>query len=174
MVWDASSNEGRISIKGIRSSPLEPIETQLGTLRELCHEIEWTPHLELLAPAALSYVCLTPDGQNLEYRGWIAKLQHATLLLATDALDELERAPPKSLEDHYIQYFKWMQQLREWLKVDKINGTPRYDWERYAKGPALKQKLMKTLANTMRTANWQSGWAPTSLRCFARRLIPLT
>jgi SAM-dependent methyltransferase len=143
MVWDAPSSDARISIKGIRSTPLESADGESGPMRKLCHEIEWTPYLELLTSASFRTVELMSEEEDLDYKGWINKLQLASLLMVTDALDELQGVPPAGLDGHFLKYFNWMNQLREWLDNDNVSGLRRSEWEQYNQDAVLKAELFE-------------------------------
>lgn len=54
--------------------------------------MKWGPYLELLTPAAFKSISLLNGEVACQYRGWINKQQLATLLLVTEAREELETA----------------------------------------------------------------------------------
>ena len=143
MVWDATSKEPRISIKGIRSSPLESADNDLTKGRKLCHVIKWSPYQELITPASFKNVALMGAQESSDYRIWINKHQLATLLMVVDALEELDKSPPLVLDGHLLKYFKWMKQLRQWLDQDQVSGMRHIEWEKYAQDPVAKEELLK-------------------------------
>ena len=145
-VWDASTKERRISMKGIRATPLEAIEGDSSSVRKLSHELHWTPYLELLQMSALSGVELKTPEENEEYKIWIHKFQMATLLLLTDAFDELGGRAPEGMDGHLLRYFEWMNEACRFLKEDRVSGMRLADYNKYRNNPTLKETLFEEVA----------------------------
>ncbi|KAH8815396.1 iterative type I polyketide synthase [Xylogone sp. PMI_703] len=143
MVWDGTTGAPRISIKGIRATPLESLDSGSHSIRKLCHNIVWNADLELLTPKALRHVQLTSDEENEQYKQWINKFQLATLLMVTDALEELKDFDASTLEGHVARYFSWMKQLKDWLEKDQISGMKLAEWQEYNQNPELKAELFR-------------------------------
>ncbi|KAH6699034.1 iterative type I polyketide synthase [Leptodontidium sp. MPI-SDFR-AT-0119] len=143
MVWDDATGAPRISIKGVRATPLESLNSSAQIIRKLCHNIEWNADLELLTSKAFTHVKLTSNEENTEYRHWINKFQLATLLKVTDALDELKDFDVSTLEGHLAKYYNWMKQLRVWLENDQVSGMKLSEWQDYSRNPKSKAELFK-------------------------------
>jgi SAM-dependent methyltransferase len=142
-VWDGITGDPRISIKGVRATPLESLESSSKPVRKLCHNIEWGADLELLTPKAFTNVALMSGESNEEYRTWISKFQLATLLQVTHALEDLEGFDESELEGHYKKYHNWMKQLKEWLQNDQVSGIRYADWLKYDRDAELKTELFR-------------------------------
>jgi len=141
-VWDDISGEPRVAIKGIRSSPLDSVESDGSLNRKLSHEVKWSPYLELIKPTAFKEISLLSSDSASQYRSWIEKQQLATLLLVTEALEELETAPPLQLEGHFFNYYDWMKHLRQLLDKDQVSGMKRSQWEILRRDPVQRQLLL--------------------------------
>ncbi|KEF55685.1 uncharacterized protein A1O9_08435 [Exophiala aquamarina CBS 119918] len=141
-VWDDVSGDPRVEIKGIRSSPLDSMESDGSLSRRLSHEVKWSSYLELLTPTSFKSVSLLNGEEASEYRGWINKQQLATLLLVTEALEELETTPPTQLDGHFLNYYDWMKYLRQLLDKDQISGMKRSQWEELRADPIQRQFLL--------------------------------
>lgn len=146
MVWDGVTDEARISIKGIRASPLESIDSGPGESRKLCHNIEWGLDSDLLSPASFPDIVHVSNEDNLDYKYWINRFQLATLLRVTDGLSALGDFNADVLEGHFLKYWNWMKQLEEWLHADQISGMKFSEWTEYNNDPSLKAKLFEEVA----------------------------
>ena len=141
--WDGITGDLRISIKGVRATPLESLDPSSDPVRRLCHNIEWNADLDLLTPEVFTQVKLTSDEENTVYRHWINRFQLATLLQVTDALEELKDFDESSLDGHLAKYYNWMKQLKAWLDNDQISGMKLSEWQEYRHNPELKAELFK-------------------------------
>ncbi|KAI1505135.1 iterative type I polyketide synthase [Biscogniauxia marginata] len=146
-VYDASSQDLRVSFKGVRATFLDSSEASANTARALCHELTWAPHLESLTPSAFKNVPILDKEANEVYEGQVNRFQTATVLLILDALKELGDVPIDTFEGHYQRYYQWMLQIREWLKEDKISGVRLSEFQKIANDPAAKNKLLKSVAS---------------------------
>ncbi|KAK5988353.1 6-hydroxymellein synthase cdmE [Cladobotryum mycophilum] len=128
-VWDGSSEAALLSIKGIRGTPLETADTASYNKRSICHQIEDVISPELLTKTDLS-VQLTEEAENDNYRTWINKLQLATVLRVTDALQELDQSgfDASRLEGHFAKYYDWMQHVKSLLDNDQIRAIKLSEW----------------------------------------------
>ena len=142
-VWDGITGSPRISINGVRATPLESLDSNSKAIRKLCHNIEWNADVELLTPKAFTHIKLTSDEANAEYRKWINRFQLATLLQVTDALEELKDFDESLLDGHFKKYFNWMKQLKEWLHNNQISGMEYSDWLKYDQSQELKAELFR-------------------------------
>ena len=145
-IWDAATREARVSIEGIRATPLEATDNGSTSVRKLNHELKWTPYLDLLPKSVFSKVQLIPDSDNEEYREWVEKFQIATLLLVTDALEELEGKVPAGLEGHLLRYFEWMKHVSQLLERDQISGMRLSKFNEYNGKHEMKAKLLDEVA----------------------------
>jgi SAM-dependent methyltransferase len=143
MIWDGESSEARISIAGLRVTPLDSADSTTSHTRKLCYNIEWKPALELIGPSSFSHVELTTQENTERYRHGIHNFQLATVLQVTDALDELKEFDASSLEGHRAKYYSWMLQLKKWLDADEISIISLEEWKKYSTDPALKSELYR-------------------------------
>ncbi|SMQ56221.1 unnamed protein product [Zymoseptoria tritici ST99CH_3D7] len=142
-VWD-ESGEGCISIEGIQTTPLDYASQDAIASRKLCHEIEWVPYVEHLTADDLK-VSDKPAKKDDLTAIWVEKLQLATLLLVTDALDELDHTAPPTLEGHLLRYFEWMKQLEAWMHEDNVSGVSLAEFQRYKTDSEAKAELYKQI-----------------------------
>jgi SAM-dependent methyltransferase len=146
MVWDGTTDEARISIKGIRAASLESVDSGPSEARKLCHTIEWKLDADLLNPSSFPDVVHVTEDDNLDYKHWINRFQLGALLRVTDALSVLGDFNPEVLQGHFIKYWNWMKQLEEWLQADQISGMKLSEWTEYNNSPSLKAELYEEIA----------------------------
>lgn len=146
-VWDASTSEACVHIRGLRATPLEAIDNDSASVRKLNHEIKWTPYVDLLKMSALSEVQRTSEQENLDYKAWVEKFQIATLLLVNDALDELKGEVPEGVDGHLLRYFEWMKYTSRCLEEDKITGMRLSTYNEYKNDPESKKKLFEEVTD---------------------------
>ena len=146
-IWDRVTNEARVSISGIRAMPLEAVDNGQSAVRKLNHEVRWTPYIDLLEQSAFSNIPLTSDHENEEYKLWIKKLQITTLLLVTDAMNELGGKAPTGMEGHLQRYFEWMQHVLKQLDEDQVSGVRVSEFEEYRDNSFSKECLFEEVAN---------------------------
>ncbi|EMD62135.1 hypothetical protein GGP41_002398 [Bipolaris sorokiniana] len=139
LVWDEATGDTRISVTGIRATPLDSADQRAATSRELCHEVKWPVYLETISQADLIPE-ERPVGSDSLTAEWVHRLQLATLCLVHDALDEYRKAP-KTLQGHLQNYFNWLEQLEHWTKEDKISSVPRSDFEAIRHNDAAKTNI---------------------------------
>lgn len=142
-IWDADSREARLSLSGIRSAPLEAVENESITTRKLCHEMSWTPHLELLTPESFQSVVPVDKEDEKDKLYWLNRFQLATILMVTDALDELQSQPKLQLTGHFQRYFKWLERLQMLINDDQVCGLTKAEWEDCRANPTLKDAVLK-------------------------------
>lgn len=140
LVWDEKTGDARISVTGIRATPLDSADQRAATSRELCHEVTWPAYLETISQADLSVEedPVRPDGLTAE---WVHRLQLATLCLVHDALDEYRKLPGPAPQGHLQNYLAWLEQLERWTAEDKISSLPRYTFEAIRHDAAAKAEL---------------------------------
>ncbi|KAF2207327.1 hypothetical protein CERZMDRAFT_107796 [Cercospora zeae-maydis SCOH1-5] len=142
LAWDAESGDARIAINGIRATPLDSADQQQGsTVRELCHELTWTPYLETIGVADLEYEKPAPRSHDLTDE-WVERLQLATMLLIHDALQELKVLdPPVVPEGHLARYLGWLTQLDDWIQEDKVSGVSKATFDQFKDDMTAKTQL---------------------------------
>lgn len=148
LAWDAESGEGRIAITGIRATPLDSADQhQDGVVRQLCHEVTWTPLLDTISAADLQVERQAPRDIDLT-NGWVERLQLATLLLIHDALKEWKsQDPPQVPEGHLARYLEWLTQLDTWMQEDTISGLSKVTFDKYKNDVSAKEELYTQLQN---------------------------
>lgn len=141
VVWDAESGEGRISISGIRATPLDSTDREYGVARKLCHDLTWTPYLDTISVADLQCNERASRADDLTIV-WVQRLQLATLLLIHDAVEQLETAePPVVPQGHLARYFEWLKQVRTWIQEDKVSGVTKSEFDEVKDDALAKLKL---------------------------------
>jgi acyl transferase domain-containing protein len=140
LVWDEATGDARISVTGIRATPLDSADQRAAAAsRELCHEVKWPLYLETISQSDLSPE-KRPVGPDSLTAEWVHRLQLATLCLVHDALDEY-RKDPKNLQGHLQNYLEWLEQLERWTKEDKVSSVSRFDFEAIRNNDAAKTEL---------------------------------
>ncbi|WPH00651.1 iterative type I polyketide synthase [Acrodontium crateriforme] len=148
LVWDRLSSEARISLRGIRTTPLDSVAKDGMVKRKLCHEIKWVPYLDLITNEEIAAaVTKSEDGSNESEKTWYHRLQLATVLLVTDALSELGDVAPEGTDGHFLKYFHWMQHIKSSILEDKISIIQRSEWEKFASDETLKAELFAQIEN---------------------------
>ncbi|KAH8703346.1 iterative type I polyketide synthase [Talaromyces proteolyticus] len=142
-IWDQETQDPRISIKGIRVTPLESGNSDSSQVRKLCHNLEWKPALQLLDPetaCGLSNIS-PPDIEKDNY--WVQRYQLATMLLVTDALAVLEGFNPSTLNGHLKQYWDWMNFRATELKENKISQLLLSEFDAFPQTSEAKDALYR-------------------------------
>lgn len=142
-VWDGEVDEGRILIKGIRVTPLESGSSGNSQVRKLCHQLEWTPAIDLLDSSSARSLASLEDPDAEKDRYWVKRYQLATMLLVTDALEALEGFNADSLEGHFRNYYEWMKYNEENLKRDAITQLTLAEFKAAAANKDLKEALYR-------------------------------
>ncbi|USP81656.1 polyketide synthase PKS2 [Curvularia clavata] len=143
LVWDEATGDARISVTGIRATPLDSADQRTSTSRELCHEVKWPVYLETISQADL----VVEDGpvrSDSLTAEWVQRLQLATLCLVHDALDTYRKLPGTP-QGHLQNYLKWLEQLELWTSEDKISSVSRSDFEAIRYNDAAKVELYKQI-----------------------------
>lgn len=147
LVWDGVQDEGLVSIKGLRATPLETSTAAGPQRRDLCHSIEWTPATELISLNSFSNVERQTPSQDEEYLYWISKLQLAVMLHVTDGLQSLPKDFDGSqLQGHTRRYYDWLLHQKSQLENDKIIHMPKVKWENAVNDAEFKAKLYEDVA----------------------------
>lgn len=143
LVWDEMTGDARISVTGIRATPLDSADQRAATGRELCHEVKWPVYLETISQEDLSPEnhLVRPDSLTAE---WVHRLQLATLCLVHDALDEYRKLPGTP-QGHLQNYLQWLEQLEHWTKEDKISSVSRADYEAIRDNDTAKAELYRQI-----------------------------
>ena len=148
LVWDGAKDEGMVSIKGLRATPLEISASSGPQRRDLCHSIEWTPAVELLSPASFSAVPRKTSSEDETYLYWISRMQLAVMLNVTDALEGLHSDfDPTALEGHSRRYYDWLLYQKEQLVSDQIIHLSKETWKMAVNDPIFKSQLYQDVAN---------------------------
>lgn len=139
LVWDEITGDARISVTGIRATPLDSADQRGPNSRELCHEVTWPVYLETISQADLSMEKDAIASCSLTAE-WVHRLQLATLCLVHDALDEYRKLPGTPL-GHLQNYLEWLEQLEHWTQEDKVSSVSRSDFEAIRNNEAAKAEL---------------------------------
>jgi len=139
LVWDEATGDARITVTGIRATPLDSADQRAATTRELCHEVKWPAYLETLSQADLS-IEEGSKGPGSLTAEWVHRLQLATLCLVHDALDEY-RLRPGTPQGHLKNYLAWLEQIEHWTREDQVSSVSRDDFEAIRGNDAAKAEL---------------------------------
>lgn len=147
MMWDSTGDEGLVSIKGLRATPLESTITADVQKRNLCHTIEWTIDADFLTPDLFSNIPRAPLEVEKAYLYHINRMQLAVMLNVTDALDKLSiDFDPSSLDGHKRRYYEWLLYQKENLERDQIIHLTHKEWAESVHDVEFKQKLYEEVA----------------------------
>lgn len=143
-VWHGERNNGLVSIKGLRATPLESMAMSGPQRRQLCHTVEWTAAQEFLAPESFSTVPRSTTEEQDEYRRWVTRLQLAVIWHVTDALQALPvDFNPEALKGHARRYHDWLIYQRERLEADEIIHLSKTQWDEIHEDAEAKKKLYR-------------------------------
>ncbi len=142
-IWDGVDDKPRISIRGLRATPLESVEASTGQTRKLCHNIEWKADVDLLTRSSFDHVESVSKEESEQQKYWTNRFQLMTMLWITDALDELKDFDPDTLTGHFRKYYNWLTHFKSCLEADQITGMKLSEWEEHVQNPLLKEELRK-------------------------------
>lgn len=148
MVWDGDIDEARVLISGVTGIPVSNVGAAELQLRKLCHHVEWKPDLDLFQSVSIPNATLSSHEELEDRRKTMQDLQLASMLLITDALEELKHITVESLEGHFRKYFEWMLHQASILKSDSMPLLPLARWEAYSNNEELKEKLHREVAES--------------------------
>ncbi|PLN76124.1 iterative type I polyketide synthase [Aspergillus taichungensis] len=144
-VWNGKTNQGCISIDGLRLTPLDSGDNSSTQARKLCHSLVWQPDVNFLDTESFLNLVEVPNSDDELDRFWNSRHQAAVLLMVTDALKELKDFPKDSLDGHLRRYYDWLEYQAEELHANRINGLPHTLWERMDRNPRLKGELYRSV-----------------------------
>jgi NADPH:quinone reductase-like Zn-dependent oxidoreductase/SAM-dependent methyltransferase/malonyl CoA-acyl carrier protein transacylase len=142
-IWDKETKDPRVSIKGIRVTPLESGSSNSSQARKLCHNLEWKPALELLDSTTARGLANIPQPDIEKDRYWVHRYQLATMLLVTDGLAGLAGFDPSTLDGHFKQYWDWLNFRTEQLKENKITLLSLQEFEAFPKSEEAKEAVYR-------------------------------
>ncbi|PGH20080.1 hypothetical protein AJ80_03730 [Polytolypa hystricis UAMH7299] len=145
-VWDNQLGKGRLSIKGLKASPLSNTDSTESQLANFCHTMEWKPDMDLLKSDIIPGVQLETREEMECRRREVEDTQLASMLMITDALDELQGKPIESYEGHFQRYYRWLLKQVSALKSDSIPHLPLSRWMQYKDNKEFKERFYQEVA----------------------------
>ncbi len=100
--------------------------------------MEWKPDLELVKHPKFRDVVLATEEDNNRYRENFRRLQLASVLFVTNALDELEGYPVENYEGHFSKYYDWCLKQREDLHRHALPHLDFDEWKAYSENSSLR------------------------------------
>ncbi|GAM42162.1 hypothetical protein TCE0_043f15878 [Talaromyces pinophilus] len=147
MMWDSTGEEGLVSIKGLRATPLESNIMADVQKRNLCHTIEWPVDFDFLTPDLFSSVPRSSPEAEKAYLHQINRMQLAVMLNVTDALEELAvDFDPSALDGHKRRYYEWLLYQKRNMEKDQIIHLTHKEWAESVRDAEFKQKLFEEVA----------------------------
>ncbi|PGH17804.1 hypothetical protein AJ79_00945 [Helicocarpus griseus UAMH5409] len=145
---DGSNDQPRVSFAGIRFTPLSDEDASLSGTKQLGYSMDWTLDINMLrTPEFRDSVSVEPSTSYDEQQNLFEKLQLASALLITDALDALKDTPVTLPEGHLQKYYEWMHRIADDVKANSASHASLDTWTKYNEDAALKQELYQNVEN---------------------------
>jgi hypothetical protein len=145
-IWDEKTKEERIAVRGWSGKSLGS-EISAAEAKKMCHVVEWMPDLNLVKQPKLQAV-LASDQENEEYRQKIRRLQLASVLFVTLALEDLKDYPVKNYEGHFKNYYEWGVKVRDDLHNNLLPHLDFNEWKQYMENEPLREKLFEDILDS--------------------------
>lgn len=147
MMWDSSGEEGLVSIKGLRATPLESNVTADVHKRNLCHTVEWPADVDFLTPDLFLNIPRSSPEAEKAYLHKINRIQLAVMFNVTDALDKLATDfDPGVLDGHKRRYYEWLLHQKANMESDQIIHLTHKEWADSVHDKEFKQRLYEEVA----------------------------
>ncbi|KAB5585705.1 hypothetical protein GE09DRAFT_983703 [Coniochaeta sp. 2T2.1] len=143
-IWDGETGEERIAVRGWSGKSLGSEISTVG-VKKLCHTVEWKPDLELTKQPRFEDVVLASDEDNESYRANARRLQLASVLFVTRALEELKDYPVDKFEGHWKKYYDWCLKQREDLHNRALPHLEFDEFKRYFQSEELRNALFRQI-----------------------------
>ncbi|OIW27857.1 hypothetical protein CONLIGDRAFT_619446 [Coniochaeta ligniaria NRRL 30616] len=144
-IWDGETGQERIAVRGWSGKSLGS-EISTAGAKKLCHTVEWKPDLELTKHPRFRDVILASEEDNAAYRDNVRRLQLASVLFVTSALDELRDYPVENYEGHFKKYYDWCLKQRDDLNNRVLPHLDYDEWKRYAVDEKLRNELFSHIS----------------------------
>ncbi|KAL6812029.1 hypothetical protein J3E69DRAFT_359798 [Trichoderma sp. SZMC 28015] len=138
-IWDDKTHEERIAVRGWSGKSLGSHVSSVET-KKLCHVVKWMPDLNLVKQPKFK-AQLASDQENKDYRQNIRRLQLASVLFVTLALEDLKGYPVSNYEGHFKNYYEWCVKIREDLYQNLLPHLDFDEWKRYMENESLREDL---------------------------------
>ncbi|OJD18079.1 hypothetical protein AJ78_01851 [Emergomyces pasteurianus Ep9510] len=139
---DGSNDQPRVSLSGVRFTPLSDEDASLSGTQQHGYAMDWTLDIDMLESAQFhKSVSVEPSASYEEQQNLFEKLQLASALLITDALNELKDTPVKPPTGHLQKYYEWMHRIADDVAANSVAHAPLDSWKKYAEDPSLKSEL---------------------------------
>ncbi|KAL7940182.1 hypothetical protein V8C42DRAFT_363657 [Trichoderma barbatum] len=142
-IWDDKTREERIAVRGWSGKSLGSDVSSVEA-KKLCHVVEWMLDLNLVKQPKLK-AQLASDQENKEYRENIRRLQLASVLFVTLALEDLKGYPVSNYEGHFKNYYEWCVKIREDLHQKLLPHLDFEEWKRYMENEPLRDDLFSKI-----------------------------
>ncbi|UKZ52827.1 Type I Iterative PKS [Trichoderma virens] len=142
-IWDNETNEERIAVRGWSGKSLGSDVSSVEA-KKLCHVVEWMPDLNLVKQPRFK-AQLASYEENKDYRQNIRRLQLASVLFITLALEDLKDHPESNYEGHFKNYYEWCIKIREDLHQNLLPHLDFEEWKRYMADESLREDLFRQI-----------------------------
>ena len=139
-IMDETTNENRIRMDGIELTPLESGLVE-DTERQLCTTLTWKPDLNFLDSRTACELSMVKNDEYDQNRYWVKRLQLASMLYVTDALDQLAGLDLMTLDLHLRRFWDWMKHTKNLLFSDKMIHLPYAEFKQVAEDDAMKYAI---------------------------------
>jgi NADPH:quinone reductase-like Zn-dependent oxidoreductase/SAM-dependent methyltransferase len=144
---DASADQPRMSLAGVRFTPLMGETASLGDSEKFGYTVDWVPDVNMLRTSEFrDQLTVEPALSYKEQQDVFEQLQLASLLLITDALRVLNEAPPSSYEGYLETFYEWMKRGAADLLTGSVPHVTVDIWRKYSEDEKLKAELYQTVA----------------------------
>lgn len=141
---DGSDDQPRVSLSGVRFTPLSDEDASLSGTQQHGYSMDWTLDIDMLeSPEFHQAVSVDPSASYEEQQNLFEKLQLASSLLITDALSELKGTAVNPPTSHLQKYYEWMHRIADNVLANSVVNAPLDSWKKYSEDPNLKKELYK-------------------------------
>ncbi|KAI5459610.1 polyketide synthase [Mariannaea sp. PMI_226] len=145
-IWDNVTGEERVAVRGWSTTSLGKDISEVEA-KKLCHTVEWKPDTQLVKSPQFPDAVLASTEQNDDYRENVRRLQLATVLFVTLALEELRGYPVEKYEGHFKKYYEWCVKQKENLLSGVLPHIDVEEWKRYFEDEKLREELFTHISD---------------------------
>ncbi|EGE80204.2 polyketide synthase, variant 2 [Blastomyces dermatitidis ATCC 18188] len=139
---DGADDQPRVSLSGVRFTPLSDEDASLSGTQQHGYAMDWTLDIDMLeSPEFHQALSVEPSATYEEQQNLFEKLQLASALLITDALEALKGTPVKPPTSHLRKYYEWMHLIADNVAANSVVHAPLELCKKYSEDPSLKQEL---------------------------------
>ncbi|KAJ5357156.1 Acyl transferase/acyl hydrolase/lysophospholipase [Penicillium brevicompactum] len=141
---DEGLNAPCVRMNGIELTLLESGVAE-NNERKLCSAIQYKPDIHFLESHAACEMTPLANTDEADDLHWVKRLQLATMIYVTDALDECKNIDVKGLDSHLQRYLDWMKHFKEKLIQNEIIHLPYTEFQKAIQDETLKETISQEL-----------------------------